>query len=216
MARYNGRRVLQVLRFGSIVKVDGQPVETFDADKKLDKQTGTTSYTQAYVKTNDGQQRMLDAASQANANSLVVRTNQAQILLPNQTTYVPTDEQAISKRYAEGHYSGVYKHDVTILLNRAGTGNEFYKIRGHVFNNSSTALTTLSGFFADLICGYGGDTSGNGYAVQKIPNGFAYDVFTNPRAAFTFTNSAGVITYIDPSDTSVISDVSVSDVVEKL
>lgn len=280
MAMYNGRRVLQVLRFGSIVKVNDQPVETFDADTKLDKQTGTTPFAQAYIKTASGNQQMIDIAQSNEAGAMVQRRAGGFISVPqnpsddayatpkkyvddnflakrtNTTTYpqayVKNDDgtqaavdivfngydagsivrrtaqgrivcadpsaanHAATKGYVDSNYSGVYKHDVTILLNREGTGNEFYKIRGHVFNNSSTALTTLSEVFADLICEYVGDTSGNGYAVQKIPRGFAYGVFTNPRPAFIFTSSAGVVTYIDPSDTSVISDVSVSDVAAKL
>lgn len=213
MAMYNGRRVLQVLRFGSIVKVGGQPVETFDADTKLDKQRGNTAHNKVYVKLTDGTQAMLDVDMSAEGNSVARRNVDGNISVAT----IPTEnDHAASKAYVDGNFSGVYKHDVTILLNRAGTGNDFYKIRGHVFNNSSTALTTLSEVFADLICEYGGDKDGNGYAVQKIPNGFAYDVFTNPRASFIFTSSAGVITFINPSDTSVISDVSVSDVVAKL
>lgn len=216
MAMYNGRRVLQVVRTvggGTTVYVNGQPVATFDADTKLDKQKGVTTYQQFYAKKADGSQDMFNFGIQRFGSMIPQRDTNGDIYVPDTPAL---DICATSKKYVDNHFSGVYKHDVTILLEMAGTGNEFYKIRGHVFNNSSTALTSLSGFFADLICEYGGDRDGNGYAVQKIPRGFAYNEFTNPRSAFIFTSSAGVVTYIDPSDTSVISDVSVSDVVAKL
>lgn len=213
MAMYKGRRVLQVLRFGSIVKVGGQPVETFDADTKLDKQTGNTTYNKAYIKLANGNQGLLDMTVEASLGTIPLRDGSGRLRCKDPQG---AGEEVVNVGYAIDHFSCVYKHDVTILLDMAGTGNDFYKIRGHVFNNSSTAITTLSECFSDLICEYGGDQNGNGYAVQKIPNGFAYGVFTSPRSAFIFTSSAGVITFINPSDTSVVSDVSVSDVAAKL
>ena len=89
---------------GTIVYVNGQAVAIFDADTKLDKQTGVTSNAQAYVKWADGTQTMVTLTSSSVAGSIPLRATAGQLILPDQSDAVPSLDQAISKRFADGRY----------------------------------------------------------------------------------------------------------------
>lgn len=110
--------------------------------------------------------------------------------------------------------SVVYKHTITILVIVDNYNDVYYTIKGHIFNNSATALTTLPSIFADLIIDYGryGGAAAGG-SIIKCPEGFAYDQFDSPRAGFLFASQTGAFTFINPS---TADSVSVTDLVDQL
>ena len=77
---------------------------TYANNNYLAKQTGSTTYRKTYTKLEDGTQDMLDTTGDAVQYSLVVRTTNGQINLPDQSQYNPSTDQSISKRYADGQY----------------------------------------------------------------------------------------------------------------
>ena len=65
------------------------------------KQTGATTYNQAYIKNADGSQSMVDMTNAVAANGGVRRDATGQINLPNQSNYPPSNDQAVSKKYVD-------------------------------------------------------------------------------------------------------------------
>lgn len=88
----------------SIVEVNGSPVHVFNADTKLDKQTGETAYPQGYVKTADGSQTLFDISVGADANTIPKRDANGRV-----ATKDPSNSaDAVNLSYANDHY--VAKH----------------------------------------------------------------------------------------------------------
>lgn len=72
-----------------------------DLSGYLEKQTGTTTYSQLYAKHADGGQVMFDVTASAVANAIVKRTAGAQVDVP----YTPTaTTNATSKDYVDSHF----------------------------------------------------------------------------------------------------------------
>lgn len=114
------------------------------------KQTGTTSYIQAYIKYPSGTNAMYDASASAIANGIVIRDANIQINAPNQTTNPPSDDQYITKRYADAHYaSGVTHYIHRIIVDVTTTSNHQYKMMVSIINSSNTAITGFRGIFSD-------------------------------------------------------------------
>ena len=83
---------------GTNVTVNNQPVGTFNADSKLDKMTTTSDYNRAYIVKQDGGQTLLNCGSNAGPYTLISRTSDAQIIVPE----IPTaTNHAASKKYVD-------------------------------------------------------------------------------------------------------------------
>lgn len=101
---------------GTQVTVGGVYQQNFNADTKLNVAT-ESSGNRLYCKF--GTQNSTINFGQSASNQLVVqRTAAAQINLPNQTTTTPTDDQAISKRYADTLFAK--KADYVPILSNIG------------------------------------------------------------------------------------------------
>ena len=135
------------------LKVPLIPVADSDATSKkysddtfLAKQTGVTSYPQLYGKYGDGSQAMIPTTTNAVAGTVVQRQSNGQITLPNQNDYAPSDDQAISKRYADAHYaSGVTHYIHQIIVDVTTTNNYQFKMMVSIINSSNTAITNFTG-----------------------------------------------------------------------
>lgn len=102
---------------GSRVTVNGAFVQSFDADTKLNTLSG--GVTGVYVREN-GIDTGKYYSQGAGPNWMVQRTNEGQIALPDQTTTIPTDDQAISKKYADDAYT---KRGSTVpIYDNSGSG----------------------------------------------------------------------------------------------
>lgn len=162
----------------------------------VEKQTSVTTYAQAYVKTNGGEQRMLDVAATANANAIVLRNNQGQIALPNQITYPPTDDDyAVSKRYVDAVVGQLlYLHDIYIVYTI--DANTTLGIRCYLVNGSSTAITALSNNdVLRMVPSYGAlnpaADDAIACAITKMPNGFHSYNFNQPNLGFLYQYFSG-------------------------
>lgn len=88
---------------GTNVTVNNQPIGTFNADSKLDKMTTTSQYNRAYVVKQDGGQTLLNCGSDAGPYTLVSRTSDAQIIVPETPT---ATNHAASKQYVDSRVNG--------------------------------------------------------------------------------------------------------------
>ena len=88
---------------GTNVTVNNQPIGTFNADSKLDKMTTTSDYNRAYIVKQDGSQTLLNCGSDAGPYTLVSRTSDAQIIVPETPT---AEKHAASKKYVDSRVNG--------------------------------------------------------------------------------------------------------------
>ena len=116
---------------------------------KLDKVTSTTTYKQAYIKAIDGTQNMQNIADTAIANTLALRDNNGDVIVPTTPT---SNNGATSKNYVDsglntkqpnitGAATTITATDLT--ANKAVISNNDGKI--DVSNVTSTELSYLSG-----------------------------------------------------------------------
>ena len=84
----------------SLVEINGQVVHIFNADTKLDKQTGVSTYRKLYMKEADGTQSMIDISTDTVSGSVVSRDGE-QINVPSTpaNTY-----NATSKKYVDDNF----------------------------------------------------------------------------------------------------------------
>ena len=92
---------------GTTVSVNGNPVSTFDADTKLDKTTGITTYPQLYAKSASGNKVMIDLRSDVveGEDVAVSRSLLGNILVP--LTPV-SNNSATSKKYVDDGVNARY------------------------------------------------------------------------------------------------------------
>lgn len=83
---------------GTNVTVNNQPVGTFNADSKLDKMTTTSNYNRAYIVKQDGSQTLLNCGSDAGPYTLISRTSDAQLIVPETPA---AEKHATSKKYVD-------------------------------------------------------------------------------------------------------------------
>lgn len=88
------------LNVSTLVFVDGEAQNTWDADTKLDKDTSTTTYNQAYVKTPTGAQLMFNMNSDVSASTIAVRTADGQI----RTSTPALGVDAANKQYVDNNF----------------------------------------------------------------------------------------------------------------
>lgn len=159
----------------------------------LAKQTGTSSYIQAYVKGGDGLQGMIDVADYTVlASSIVRRTGAGQVRVPTTPT---NGADAASKDYVDAAVGQLlYLHDIEIIVTVDST-NKLY-IKAYLINGSSTAVSSIdSSTFKRMDVQYGcfgvDVENGTPCAVTKKPDGFAYGDFDGPRPSYLYQYISG-------------------------
>ena len=132
---------------GTYVPTDDQAIsKRFGDSAYLAKQTGNTTYNQVYVKKSDGTQEMVNVSTSDTEGHIVRRSTSGQIFLPNQTTYEPSIDQAISRRYADSHYgSGVTRYAHHVVASITMTNGEIYPIVVNYVNGTGTPSNTAFG-----------------------------------------------------------------------
>lgn len=73
-------------------------------DNFVAKRTNATTYPQAYYKKSDGTQDTYNMSYNAVDGTIMLRSENGQVMLPNQETYAPSVDQAIGKRFADSTY----------------------------------------------------------------------------------------------------------------
>ena len=96
---------------GTTVLVNGNPVYSWNADSKLDKETGTSTYDQVYGKTSAGAQTMYNIRETATANTIPSRGSAGQLDVP---TVPINDNDAASKVYVDVIAGGKLSKDDTV------------------------------------------------------------------------------------------------------
>lgn len=183
------------------------PVNSEDAvnlsyanDHYVAKQTGTSSYYQAYTKKPDGSQDMLSITDSAVQTTVPFRAAAGQLNLPNQLNYAPGDDQAVSKRYVDAAVGQLlYLHRIYLVI--TVDASNYLLVRAHLINGSPTALTSLGrDDFARLEVDYGcyGPNSnisnvGNNTtcAVTKMADSFRFDDMTEGYWGFLYQYMSG-------------------------
>ncbi len=156
-------------------------------DHYLAKQTGSTTYQQAYFKNTDGSQTMINANSGVIANSVVLRDSNGRFSAqdPNDTYNVAT------KHYVDAAVGQlIYHHDMVIQYTLTGD-TDYVKIAAHSDNNGSTAYTAIDWHNMPLIMPdyamYHYDNNDYLASVTKLPRGLHQDEFSEPRDGFLLT-----------------------------
>ena len=184
---------------GNILVPDTPNNDSFATSKKYTDTTfvhqdkTVTPYTKVYIKNPDGTQDTLSSDSTPTAAFIVRYAAQGQLNIPNQTTYPPSDDQAISKRFAGDNYLGKrYLHSIVIEYN---LGTQYFYVMGHIVTNSSNAITTLGyATMRLMVTDYGVFEDGNldyPAAVAKMPKDFPQDNYDSPLDGFLFTYHDG-------------------------
>ena len=120
---------------GTVVYVNGQPVETFDADTKLDKQTSATSFDQVYTKAANGTQKLVPATASPGSGRIPTYLSNGQLACNNPTA----DGHAVNKGFADNNYTGKrYLHSIKVEID---DGVKLFDFVVQVVNASSTAIT---------------------------------------------------------------------------
>lgn len=88
------------LNVSTLVFVDGEAQNTWDADTKLDKVSTTTEFNQAYVKTPTGAQLMFNMNNDVSASTIAVRTADGQI----RTSTPALGVDAANKQYVDNNF----------------------------------------------------------------------------------------------------------------
>lgn len=164
-------------------------------DHYLAKDTTTSTYNKVYTKLTDGTQAVVEMADTARYNALVRRTNQAQIILPNQAVYPPTDDQAVSKRYVDNVVGQLlYLHDIDLAITIDSTNKLF--VKAYLINDDPTAITSFNRSVykrLDVQWGAFGQHSYNAdaAAVTKLPKGFRQDDLDEPLVGFLYQYFSG-------------------------
>ena len=183
----------------------------------LQKRTTATTYPQAYYKKADGTQDTYNMSYNAVDGTIMLRSANGQVMLPNQTTYVPTDDQAVSKRYVDAVVGQLlYLHDIELIITIDAT-NKLY-IKAYLVNGSSTAITEFNrSLYKRIDVQYGafGPNMANAVAVSvsKLPDGFRQDEFDEPLIGFLYQYISGgnlVSAYADRNRSTTITDIVIS------
>ena len=102
---------------GTNVTVNNIPVGTFNADSKLDKMTTTSDYNRAYIVKQNGEQTLLNCGSNAGPYTLISRTSDSQIVVPETPA---AENHATSKKYVDTGLNGkLDKVTSTSVYNKA-------------------------------------------------------------------------------------------------
>lgn len=161
----------------------------------LAKQTGTTSYSQAYVKNTDGTQAMLNIRELSLTGAIPRRDSAGQIYLPDQTQYPPSSDQAVSKAYVDAVVGQLlYLHEIDLRYTISASIT--LGIKCYLVNGDSTAITSLTrAIFKRITPSYGAlnpdanDTVA--CAITKMPDTFRQDEFDEPYASFLYQYYSG-------------------------
>ena len=184
---------------GGHISLPGSPTEGWQAANKtyvdsnfLAKQTGATTYPQAYVKAADGGQVLANISTGDSGGHIVQRTSGGQIFVPT----TPTDNaHAASKAYVDAAVGQLlYLHDIEIIVTVDAT-NKLY-IKAFLINGSATAITSIdSSTFKRMDVQYGcfgvDVATGTPCAVTKKPDSFVYGNFTDPRPSYLYQYISG-------------------------
>ena len=173
----------------SHISVPYTPQSATDATSKdyvdstfVAKQTGTSSYVQAYAKATDGSQVMLNVNGNPISDSIPIRFAYGHIKLPNQLTYPPTDDDyAVSKRYVDALVGQLlYLHEIQLTFADV-SGTDDLTVLAYLINDDPTAITSLTGDqYCRMTAAYG-SLEGTPVAVSKLPASFAYGNIDAPR-----------------------------------
>ena len=134
---------------GTTVSVSGNPVSTWNADTKLDKNTTNNLLDQVYVKYQDGVQGMIEYNESAVASAIVKRTDTAQIKVPT-TPVVNAD--AASKFYVDKNKITAEVVEFNQLVQNGdfkstdGWSQSVLSIDTFSVSNNQGVLTSLSGY----------------------------------------------------------------------
>lgn len=180
----------------------------------LPKQTGTSSYAQAYTKKSDGTQEMRNLSGGATASSIPIRDSNGQLEVKETPT---ANNHAASKAYVDAAVGQLlYLHDLEIIVTIDST-NYLY-VKAYLVNGSSTAITSFDRILykrIDVQWGaYGPDIANcEPCAVAKLPDTFRQDEFDDPFAGFLYQYiSAGnlISGKTDSSMSTTITDTVIS------
>ena len=161
----------------------------------LAKKTVTSSASQVYAKRYDGAQEMYDIQIPATAFSIPFRAADGQLNAPNQTVYIPSNDQFVSKRYVDAVVGQLlYLHDIELVITVDSTNKLF--IKGYLINGSATAITTFDRIVykrLDVQWGGFGPSSDNAVpaAITKMPDNFRQDDFDEPLVGFLYQYFSG-------------------------
>lgn len=214
MAMYNGRRVFQVVRIvggGTIVYVNGQPVATFDADTKLDKDTSTTSYAKVYIKKADGSQDTTSISSTANQGFIAQWGTGGRM-----ATKAPVNSaDAVNLSYANDHYNGKrYLHNIIVTID---DGVLLFSFVVQVVNASATAITDGRYIFnsGNFVSVNGYDFSGSFAVAPILTRGYGYPHGDGGAAVLIYSTNFQTWTYFDGLSSSAtgVSSCSLVDTV---
>lgn len=115
------------------VQVNSVYQNVWNADTKLDKSTNITIYSQAYAKTPDGSQNLINVTTAAVANAIVQRKGDGNITVPA-TASNTTD--AVSKQYVDNKF---------VHLVRPAEKNLYYFPALSVNNDNSLSFWSIKG-----------------------------------------------------------------------
>ena len=147
---------------GTLVTSGGSPVQTFDADSKVNK---TTSGNRIYATNSNGQQTQLTYSSSVAGNNIPVRTSTGQISVPA-TPIANTN--AASKQYVDARL-------------KAPTTATQYETVPLISRNTSGANTQIS--YTTVSSGVGG-----GSVALRTPDGMLKGTYTQSADNYTLIN----------------------------
>ena len=181
----------------------------------LQKQYGTTSYSQVYTKNADGTQGMANIVNgAATAYSVAQRDANGQITVAETPT---ANGHAASKAYVDAAVGQLlYLHDLEIIITVDAT-NKLY-VKAYLVNGSSTAITSFDRQLyrrIDVQWGAFGPDMANvePVAVSKLPDTFRQDEFDEPFIGFLYQYISGgnlISGKTDSNMSSTITDTVIS------
>ena len=153
----------------TLVTANGVGLNVWDADTKLDKDTSTTTYNQAYVKAANGGQGTINVTKSALGDAIPQRNSDGSITIPN--TVPEFNDRAISKGVADATYlAKVTSTDGTnkVYVAAANGTQTMVDVSSSVTNNSIVQRSTNG----NIRVPYNPD--GNSYATSKqyVDNNF--------------------------------------------
>lgn len=158
---------------GSAVYANGEYQQTFDADTKLDKNTGVTGYNQVYVKGTNGSQLMVNMDSNPIANAMPRYTSQATL-----RTGIPINNMdCATKAYVDGSIAEAHS-EAHHSMNLA-----FAKASGYAPMEYTIPLSFLYNQFKNLTVS---PSMSEPRGTITIPCEFYYSVYGNWTLAFPF------------------------------
>lgn len=177
------------LNAATLIFVNGNAQNIWDADTKLDKVTATTTYTQAYLKGASGNQTMMNVSPTAAPSTIVQRTGNNTI----KCAYALNDDEAVNRAQANQTYVAKMTNNtygMRAYVNNLGT-DTFLNVTEQVASYAMPRRTGNGGLLVPTTPENENEAINKGYAddtyVAKseantwIDIPFTADKFTNPN-----------------------------------